>query len=52
MQGAQISELEHVLPANSRRTIQRLLKELKTEERVRLEGIREFSRWFIGNSQS
>ncbi len=51
-QGAQISELEHVLPANSRRSIQRLLKELKTEERIRLEGIREFSRWFIGNSQS
>lgn len=52
IQGAQISELEQVLPANSRRTIQRLLNELKSEKRVRLEGIRELSRWFISNPQS
>ncbi len=52
LQGAQISELQQVLPANSRRTIQRLLNELKTEERVRLEGVRELARWFVSNAQS
>ena len=50
--GAQISELEQVLPANSRRSIQRLLNELKTEGRIRLEGIRELSRWVAGDTPS
>lgn len=45
--GARISELEQVLPASSRRSIQRMLNELKAEGRAHLKGLRDRSRWTV-----
>ena len=50
--GAQMAELEQVLPANSRRSIQRMLTELKSENRILLQGTRALSRWLISPPKS
>lgn len=45
--GAPISEFEQVLPAHSRRSIQRMLHELREENRVQLAGKTSAQRWFL-----
>lgn len=44
--GSPMSELQQVLPGQSRAQIKRLLDELKRERRARLEGERRWARWF------
>lgn len=43
--GAPLSELEQVLPALPEHTIQRLLGELREENKIALEGTRRWARW-------
>lgn len=45
--GSALAELRQVLPAESSRTIQNLLDELKREGRVDLRGSRRWARWFL-----
>jgi ATP-dependent DNA helicase RecG len=44
--GAPLGELQQVLPALSRGQIQGLLRELREEGRIRVEGERRWARWF------
>ncbi|MCI0540386.1 MAG: putative DNA binding domain-containing protein [Verrucomicrobiales bacterium] len=44
--GSALAELCQVLPSLSESAVQRLLTELKEENRVRLEGSRRWARWF------
>lgn len=48
--GCPMSELQQVLPGQSRAQIKRLLDELKREGRARLEGIRRWARWYADRS--
>lgn len=50
--GCHLSELTQVLPALSRRTIQRLLTELRGEQRVHLTGHTRNARWYPGPDPS
>lgn len=43
--GAPLSELQQVLPADSKRSVQRLLEELRREKRIDLRGQRRWARW-------
>ena len=43
--GAPLSELQQVLPSDSKRAVQRLLEELRREKRVELRGQRRWARW-------
>ncbi|MEO8197834.1 MAG: ATP-binding protein [Thermoanaerobaculia bacterium] len=45
--GAPLPELRQVLPGLAQSSIQRLLKELRSEERVELRGGRRWARWVI-----
>lgn len=45
--GAPLSELEQVLPALPERKVQRLLNELKAEDKILLEGTRRWARWKV-----
>jgi ATP-dependent DNA helicase RecG len=45
--GAALSELQQVLPAESESAVQRLLAELRSEDRVMLRGARRWARWVI-----
>lgn len=45
--GSPLSELQQVLPALSPRHVQRLIEELRQENKVRLEGRRRWARWFF-----
>jgi ATP-dependent DNA helicase RecG len=45
--GAPLAELCQVLPAQSRSSVQRLLRELRSEGRVTLRGTRRVSRWYV-----
>lgn len=45
--GCLISELQQVLPAQSREQLKRLLRELRREGRVRLAGERRGARWRV-----
>lgn len=49
--GAPLAELRQVLPAESERAIQRLLLEMRDEQRVILQGQRRWARWFIASSK-
>ena len=44
--GTPLKELHHVLPEHSRRQIQTLLKELRSENRVYVEGNTSSAKWF------
>lgn len=44
--GCPVSELQHVLPSLSRRAIQRLLEDLRSEGHARLAGAGRGARWF------
>ncbi|MBI4880551.1 MAG: transcriptional regulator [Planctomycetes bacterium] len=44
--GATFSELQQVLPALSRNQIQNLLRELRDQHRIRVQGTRRWARWF------
>ena len=44
--GCPMSDLQQVLPAQSRAQVKRLLDELRREDRARLEGVRRWARWF------
>lgn len=46
--GAPLSELCQVLPAQSTSSVQRLLRELRSEGRVVLQGLRKTARWYPG----
>lgn len=46
-QGAQLAELCQVLPSQSKKTVQRLLNELRSEEKIFLEGKRRWAVWMI-----
>ena len=46
-EGRQLSELQEVLPAVSRKALGRLLGELRAEARVVLRGERRLARWAI-----
>lgn len=46
--GSPMSELQQVLPGQSRAQVKRLLDELRQEGLVRLEGTRRWARWFAG----
>lgn len=43
--GAPLSELQQVLPSDSKRTVQRLLDELRRAKRAELRGQRRWARW-------
>jgi hypothetical protein len=43
--GAPLSELQQVLPSDSKRAIQRLLDELRRAKRIELKGQRRWARW-------
>ena len=45
-QGCPLSELQQVLPALSDRQVQRLLRELLSDGKVELRGLRRWARWF------
>jgi ATP-dependent DNA helicase RecG len=45
--GCPIAELEQVIPSLSRRAIQRLLGELRSEGKARLAGSKRAARWWI-----
>ena len=45
--GCPIVELEKVIPSLSRRAIQRLLGELRSEGKARLVGLKRAARWWI-----
>ena len=46
-EGTPLKELHQVLPGHSRGQIQSLLKELRNEERVYVEGNTNAARWYI-----
>lgn len=46
--GSPMSELQEVLPGQSRAQIKRLLDELRGEDRARLQGQRRWARWYPG----
>ena len=46
--GSAFRDLEQVLPALSRNQVQKLLQELKAEDRIRLSGAKRGGRWFPG----
>ena len=48
-EGAPLSEIRQVLPAESKSGIQRLLNELRSEDRVFLRGQRRWARWCIAS---
>lgn len=50
--GAPLAELRQVLPAESERSIQRLLTEMRDEGRVALRGKRRWARWFIVSAKT
>jgi ATP-dependent DNA helicase RecG len=45
-EGSIYQDLQQVLPTQSRNQIQRLLQELKSEQRVRVVGTRRYARWY------
>jgi ATP-dependent DNA helicase RecG len=45
-EGSIYQDLQQVLPTQSRNQIQRLLQELKSEQRVRVIGTRRYARWY------
>ncbi|MQA90531.1 MAG: transcriptional regulator [Gemmatimonas sp.] len=47
--GAPLAELRQVLPSESERGVQRLLQELKAQDRVSLLGQRRWARWVIAS---
>ncbi|MEJ7652709.1 MAG: ATP-binding protein [Chloroflexia bacterium] len=47
-EGSRLEELKQVLPSQSRRTVQRLLSELKAEGRVHISGRTSAARWVSG----
>jgi ATP-dependent DNA helicase RecG len=47
--GSALGELTQVLPALTRAQVQRLLRELASEDRIRLEGVRRHGRWYARN---
>ncbi|MBN1883900.1 MAG: putative DNA binding domain-containing protein [Candidatus Krumholzibacteriota bacterium] len=47
--GAALAELQQVLPHLNRSQIQGLLRELKAEGQIRVEGERRWARWFVGS---
>ncbi|MDP3937099.1 MAG: hypothetical protein Q8R92_03080 [Deltaproteobacteria bacterium] len=49
--GCPLSELQQVLPAQSRDQLKRLLAELRREGRVRLVGLRRGARWLAGGGE-
>lgn len=49
--GAPLSELWQVLPAQSISSVQRLLRELRADGRVTLQGSRRGARWYPGGAQ-
>lgn len=49
--GSKFSDLQQVLPHLSRRQIQNLLAELKSENKVYIEGKTKSSFWFLGSSK-
>ncbi len=49
--GAPLSELCQVLPAQSISSVQRLLRELRAEGRLTLQGSRRAARWYPGSAQ-
>jgi hypothetical protein len=44
--GCPMSELQQVLPSQSRAYVSRLLSELREEAGARLEGTRRWARWY------
>jgi ATP-dependent DNA helicase RecG len=48
--GCPVSELEQVLPGQSRAQIKSLLRTLRSTGRVRLEGVRRWARWILVSS--
>jgi ATP-dependent DNA helicase RecG len=51
-EGSPLRDLQEVLPARSRQQIQRLLAELKREEKVHVEGRTRGARWYPGGSKA
>ena len=45
--GAPLKEIQQVLPSHNRGQLQVLLRELRSEERIRLEGKTSAARWFL-----
>ena len=52
VQGAPLSELRQVLPTLPASTVQNLLKELRTQGKLELQGERRWARWLISASQA
>lgn len=50
--GSRLEELTQVLPAQSRRTVQRLLSELKAEGRLHTSGRTSAARWYAGSGKN
>jgi ATP-dependent DNA helicase RecG len=50
--GAPLAELRQVLPAESERSVQRLLAELRAEGRIALRGSRKWARWVIASAKN
>ena len=48
--GTPLKELQQVLPGHSRSQIQVLLRELRNEKRIYVEGNRKAAKWFIGTA--
>ncbi len=46
--GASLFELQQVLPGLSRGQIQTLLRELRREAKIRVEGVTKGARWYAG----
>lgn len=51
-EGAPLSELRQVLPSESESGVQRLLSELRSEERIFLRGQRRWARWVIASAKA
>lgn len=51
-EGAPLSELRQVLPSESESGVQRLLNELRSEDRIFLRGKRRWARWVIASSKA
>ena len=50
--GAPLSELRQVLPSESEASIQKLLEEMKLENRITLKGQRRWARWLISSPKA
>ena len=50
--GAPLAELRQVLPAESERSIQRLLSEMRDEGKVALHGKRRWARWVFAKAKT